>query len=542
MNNCNSSIHECQIYKDKIEKLEFLQDMWTGSVAWVSPLVGITDIQKAKAYLPQHSKENDIQYRDRVCRASFDRKFRDAISTISGFLSSFVIEDDTPEVIKSNLQNIDGSGTTLRNLLRQADQKALRDEHCFILVEFPKQPKDEHGYPVIINAAIERKMALRPYLVLIDTRQVIDWEHDRYENGIKYLKRVVIREINSSGEYQYRILYPGYYEIWEANDGDPVLIEKGQTSLSEIPLIYYSLTDDAVDIDNNDLFGGEPPLYDLAELNLKLFRKESEKDTIMTKVNLPVFVINELNPVRRRENEMPPPVTVGPNTVLYNVKAEVIEPSGGAIEQTQADINKLKLEIDKKVFTFQSGSYAPATATEIDNITSANRSRLEVMAIAKEQAVHKIFTFWMQWIDASIKVVGGITIDRRMLQSAIESSQANLYLALREKGELSRYGLFQLLKKGKILPDDFDIDEEINNIKQDQSLDVQTKVASIHDIYLKYQVVDPDEVAESLVSGKPLSEVIDLDKRKEERASIQPTLEGFTYAEPETESELATEG
>ena len=136
MNNSNSSIHECQIYKDKIAKLEFLQDMWAGSVAWVSPLAGITDIQKAKAYLPQHSKENEIQYRDRVCRASFDRKFRDAISTISGFLSSFVIQDDTPEMIKINAHNIDGSGTSLKNLLRQADQKALRDEHCFILVVF----------------------------------------------------------------------------------------------------------------------------------------------------------------------------------------------------------------------------------------------------------------------------------------------------------------------------------------------------------------------------------------------------------------------
>jgi len=544
--NINTPPIECSTYKAKIDKLHFLQDMWNGSIAWMSPLTGITDIQKAKAYLPQHSKETDTQYRDRVCRASFDRKFRDAIATVSGFLSSFVIKEDTPLAIKTNIDNIDGTGNSLKNLLRQADQKALRDEHCFILIEFPKQPKDAEGRPIITNARIEQQLGLRPYLVLIDTRQVIDWEHDTNKNGTKYLKRIVIKEAkesSSSYEHQYRILYPGYYEIWEESDGYFVLIEEGSTSIPEIPIVYYSLTDDAVDIDRNDLFGGEPPLYDLAELNLKLFRKESEKDTIMTKVNLPIFVVNELNPVRRRENEMPPPVTVGPNTVLYNVKAEVIEPSGGAIAQTQADIDKLKLEIDKKIFTFQSGSYAPATATEIDNITSANRSRLEVMAAAKEQAVHKIFTYWMQWM-SGVNSVGGITIDRRMLQSSIQSSQANLYLTLREKGELSQKGLFELLKKGKILPDDFDIDREISNIKQDQSLDVQKQLASIHDVYLKYQVVDPDEVARSLVLGKPLSEVINLERREQERISIQPTLEGYARVEQqqEQESELASEG
>lgn len=526
------------IYSQNIQKLEFLLDMWRGSIAWYSPLEGITDFYKAKAYLPKYTKETDKQYLDRVCRATFDRKFRDGIQTTAGFLSDFILKDDTDESIKNSLDNIDNAGNSLKNLLKQADQKALRDEHCFILVDFPKTPVNNDGQPLINNRVEERQFNLKPYLVLIDTRQVINWEHSRYNNGIQYLKKIVIKEAmpennddfekqNSEG-CRYRVLYPGKYEIWEKKGTEaPIIVEEGFTTSEEIPIIYYSLTDDAVDIDNNDPFGGEPPLYDLAELNLKLYRKESEKDNIITKVNLPVFVIREINPTKRHPNDPLPSVDIGPNSFLYNVEGSVLEPSGAAISQAQEDINKLKNEIDKKVFSFQSGTYTPATATEVNQMSSANKARLEGMAAAKESAVQKIFYFWNLWMGGNGKG-GSIEINRKMLQSGIDTAQANLLLALRKDGELSRQAMFDLLKKGKMLPADFNIEAELKKINDDLSLDVQQKTASIHDIYLKYQVVDPDEVAESLVTGKPLSEVINLKKRQEEQESVQQqTIEGF---------------
>lgn len=504
-------------YRELKAKWEFLDDMFVGRSRWVTPLEGIKDFSKASKYLPKMAKEPSEEYQARLKRAFWKGKFKQAIISSSGFLAEFSFNDDVAESIREYENNIDGRGNSLRLLLEQADQKALKDEHCFILVDFPPLPTDENGRNLITDAATEAKFKRRPYLVLIDALDVINWETS-WENGYYKLEQVTIREtytiktgrFTSESKTQYRVLFPGGYEIWRGdNPNDLMLYEEGVTTFDEIPLVVYSVTDDG------DVFSGDPPLYQLAEMDLQLYQVESNKAEILLRTCLPIVQINEINPQGRYPDEGPPEVNLGPNSVLWNVDSKIIEPSGSSIAELQADIDRLLLQAQQMTLAFQSGHYTPPTATEVRATSANSRASLVTMARAKESAVAKIFRFWTLWTKE--KESGGINVDRTLIQTAMEPAQSELLLGLRERGDLSREGLFKLLQLGRVFPPEFDVSEEVERIERDANLLKEERQAKIFDLLLKNQVIDADEAARAIAEGKKLSEVIDLRIRENER-------------------------
>ncbi len=455
-------------------KWEFCHDMFEGRGTWLEPSVAgfrVADPVKAMRYLPQESKEPDEEYLKRLGRSYFDRRFRTAIESFAGFLGSFSLVDVHPSIVAA-LQDIDLAGNSLEVFLHAADEKALIYEHCFILVEFPRRPVNEEADAIANNALAEKQMNLRPYLVLVDCRDVINW---KLAPDNKTLVQVTIREMATveDGRYgskdveRYRVLRPGEFEIWEEREDEELfLVEQGEISLPQIPLVPYTV----VPRDTNP-FGGEPPLYDLAEMNLQHYQKCSDKDEIMRKCNLPVFVVNEAtrsSPGLAKKDDSYRNISLGPNSCLWNVSASFVEPSGSALSATQSDIQSLEQAMDRRSLHFLSGNDFQRTATEIATFSAPVQANLGGMARAKQSAVQRCFEFWVAWMNAP-GTGGGISVDDKILQSAIESAQTGQLFILREKGDLSRRSLLELLKRGKILPRDWDVDAEIAALAQEQA-------------------------------------------------------------------------
>jgi hypothetical protein len=525
----DSPAWECLEYRTLKYKWAFIDDMFEGRSRWVTPLEGIKDFEKASRYLPKMSQEPIEEWHARLKRAYWKGKFKQAVISSSGFLAEYSFNEEVSESIRENESNIDGRGNSLRLLLEQADQKALKDEHCFILVDFPPLPRDESGRSLITDAATERQFSRRPYLVLIDAIDVINWETS-WENGFHRLEQVTIREtytkktgrFSNETKIQYRVLYPGGYEIWRGDTTNELnLYEEGQTTFDEIPLVVYSVTDDG------DVFSGDPPLYQLAELDLNIYQTDSNKSEILLKTCLPVYQINELNYQNKHPDDAKPAISLGPNAVLWNVDSKIIEPSGSSIAELQADIDRMLLQAQQMMLAFQSGHYSPPTATEVNAASSNSRASLVTMARAKESSVAKIFRYWALWMRESN--VGGINVDRTLIQTAMEAAQSQLLMGLRERGDLSREGLFKLLQLGRVFPPEFNVEEEIKRIERDINLAVEERQARVYDLLLKHQVVDADEVARAIAEGKPLSEVIDMERRENERLETFP--EGFVASQ-----------
>lgn len=553
LNDSESPAYESSAYKESLPLLKFVEDIWAGKNSWIWDQNNTKRIgTNTSLYLPRQQEEPPEEYLKRLIRSNFERKFRDAICSTAGFLSAFSYHDFPDQFERDN---VDLKGNSLEVFLRRCDELALRDDHCFILVEFPKRPTDGDGNPLIVDRPTELLMGLRPYFVAIDRRNVINWKTNFFQ-GSYLLEQVTIKEqielpVGQFGtEFltQYRVLRPGSYEIWqprEEKNGNGqsthrmVPVEMGETSLSLVPLVPYSLTG------SDDPFTGDPPLLDLAELNLKHYQKNSEKDEVMLKCNMPVLEVREITPRQRKAGDPPPKIVIGPNTVLYNVEARYVEPTGAAIIQTQEDINKLELAMQQKTLAFQSGYYAAPTATEVARSSSTAQASLASMARAKESLVQTILNYWCRWNNL-FDIEPYIVVDKKLIQTGIDNATTQLLVSLRRDGELSRKGLLSLLQEGKAIPHDFDIEEELENIKNEKDglavLDAKEKLAKILEILVKSTIISADEAAEVLVKvfgeGMSLEEaiksVVDIKARQDEQQQLEQLPEGFSINQDPT--------
>ena len=462
-------------YLNQLPFWEFVADMYEGRTAWymVEPLRSgssmVLDINIGARYLPKEEAEPEEEYTKRLARSYFDRKFADAVDSSAGFLSRFLLNDDVHESITSNIENVDLCGNSLEVFLKAADIKSLRDDHCFVMVDFPKRNAE------ITDAYTESKYKTRPYFLLIDVRDVINWDTE-IKNNKMMVTQATIRETftKKTGRYgskkatRYRVLTPGAYEVYEIEETptrtDLVLVEEGITTLDFVPLIPYCLLPR-----DSDFFNGKPPLYDIAELNLKLYQKQSEKDEAMHKANMAILQIQETSPPRvKSDKEETRVATIGPNTCLWNVSASFVEPSGSALGHTQADIEKLELTIEKKTLAFQSGYAAPPTATEIARDSATAQASLGSMARAKESIIQQLFDTWCLYMNVPGKG-GTITVNKKIVEVGMSEAKAGLLLQIRAAGEITRQTFLEELRKGDVLSKDFNVDAEV------EALDTQMK-------------------------------------------------------------------
>ncbi|MBD2437344.1 DUF4055 domain-containing protein [Nostoc sp. FACHB-110] len=418
---------------------------------------------REKAYLPREAKEPPQAWSDRIRRTTFDNRFEPAIKDYAGLLSVFSLNDDVAQSIVDSQDNIDQCGNDIWTFFHEADQYCLRDGWCGIMVEFP--PED----PNIASQADLLASLRRPYLVLIDRRDILNWRTIKV-NGKSVLVQVTIREIRLEpdgdfGEKEaiyYRVLRPGEYFVFQIIEGKTgeaqvILVEQGTTSLNSIPLVYYSVTE-------SQLFAAKAPFYNLAKLNIEHYQKRSQLNEVLRKCNLPV-------PVRKgyitTANDPKPPMIIGPNTVLdvpVNGDFFFAEPSGSAIAASKEDLKDLEAAMDRMTLDFLTSGDHQKTATEVVLDSTKTSANLKGVSRRKESAMQQIFDFWVAYTGEAEG--GSIAMDEDLLSMPMTPEQVDKLESLATGGFISQRTLLLLLQRGKVLPRQFDIDEEVAATQQ----------------------------------------------------------------------------
>jgi len=439
------------------DNLLLLLDCWNG-------LEG-----RERAYLPKEAKEPHGAWSDRIRRTTFDNRFEPAIKDYAGLLSVFSLNDDTAQSIRDFQNNIDQMGNDLWTFFHEVDQYCLRDGWCGVMVEFP--PVD----PNINSQADLLESDRRPYLVLIDRRDILNWRTTKI-NGKPQLVQVTIRETRCEpdGSYgekvavYYRVLIPGEYfvfQIIETNgESQLLLVEQGTTSLSEIPLVYYSVTE-------SGLFSAKAPFLNLAKLNIEHFQKRSQLNEVLRKCNLPVPVrkgliktVDDLKKV--------PALVIGPNSVL-DIPADgdfyFAEPSGSAIAASKDDIKDLEAAMDRMTLDFLTSGEHQKTATEVLLDSTKTSANLKGVARRKESAIQQIFKLWVAYTGETEG--GGIAQDEDLLSAPLTPEQVDKLQNLADAGRISDRTLLLLLQRGKVLPRQLDINAEVEMTQQAQPKD-----------------------------------------------------------------------
>ena len=419
-------------------------------------------------YLPKADNERDRPYKERVARAVFNNRIRPAIDANAGLLTAFEISDYPPS-LEEYKDDVDGKGSNLKSFLRDADAMAQRDRHCFILVDSPPAPQERTAADRLVNP-------VRPKLHLIDRRSVLNWRLTDM-GGSQVLTQVTVGlcervedgRFGTKSVHRYHVLSlvenGVQHEVLEIDDrGETALLSSTVSNLPQIPLVCYPFT--------SSPFGIEiPPFYKAALLNIKLFQKDSALDEIEYRVNCPTLW-------RKSEDslEMRPPMTLGASWIIELMQGDdvgVLEISGQSIAALQVSIDEIKRDIDRETGAFLVGSgKVSRTATEASLAAMSLSASLTGYARAKASAIKAILNLWCLFTGEENETE--VQQDESVLEVPLEPQEIQALLGLFNAGVLSHQTLLELLRMGRQLPPNFDVEQELERLGTERNQEQAT--------------------------------------------------------------------
>jgi hypothetical protein len=259
----------------------------------IDALLGGTPAMRTagKTYLPQWPGETDEAYKARKNTATLFPAFARTVDVLCGkpFSKPLTYTDDIPVRIKAWCDDIDLQGRNLHAFAASICEEALSHGIAGILVDYPTAKG-------IRTKADESAAGLRPYFVQIHAGNLLGWRTKRINGAETFtqlrLLEQVIEDDGAFGEKtveQVRVLYPGKWQTWRESekvdaDGKKVWIlhDEGKTTLKVIPFVpvYGKRT---------NFMRSEPPLLELAYMNVEHWQSKSDQQTILHVARVPIL-------------------------------------------------------------------------------------------------------------------------------------------------------------------------------------------------------------------------------------------------------------
>jgi hypothetical protein len=435
------------------QSLRMVRDLWGGNE---------TVKAAGTEYLPQAPGEGGTNYAERLARSVFFNVFRQTVVGLVGliFRKDPVLGDDVPPQIVEDWENIDLAGTHADVFLKELETDAIAAGHAAILVDFPVVPEGS-------TAAAE--VGLRPYWVPIRKEQILSWRTGNL-NGVTVLTQAVIQldgwaDVGEFGE----ALHTEYLVINRdpETDGpitwrtlvvgeDKSVHESGSGSYKnqiEIPLA------EVVTSGRVSMFVSQPPLIDLAFLNIAHYQMWSDYATGVHMTNVPVWVMTGVDGKDDDGNDVE--VVIGTNTSFL-----IPDPAGGAgweahdgqaLGSTKTALDDLKSDMGAlglAMLSPQKRAAETAEAKRLDKSTSD--STLGATARGLQDAVEVALGFHAKYLGLP-NGGGSVQINRDFEGLMMDAPVMQAYAALRRVGFPGRLVLKSLQAGGRI-PEDEDLE------------------------------------------------------------------------------------
>lgn len=449
----NSPAYVCASYQEMMLDVELVNDCYVGTRA-VN--------KKEQEYLPMYGAESDGDYAARLKASKFWNAFRRTVNGLVGliFRKNPVLQDDVPAIIAEHLENVDLQGTHFDVFSKERCTKGMTDGHSFIFVDMPQPVTEENP-----AATREDETGIRPKWVGVNKNQIINFSTENIR-GVETLTQVVIweRVKERRGRFgeeiitQYRVLEPGRWEIWrQGKEGEKFeLYDEGEfrrisgaesEPLPYIPLVpFYAM--------QTGFFESTPPLLDVAHENLRHYRLQSSLDRVLDLCNIPT-------PVLKGRPNPDEPLIVGATVidVPENGDAKFLEPTGAAIECTQNEIDRCKVNIASLGLLLLSGQPKVAkTATETVAEDTAEKSELAAITRRFQDCVEQCAAIHADYL--GLPTGGSIKMNRDFVRMVLEAQRWQRLQDDVAGGRLTLETYWQILENHEELPEDFDAKKE----------------------------------------------------------------------------------
>ena len=334
-----------------------------------------------ETYLPKEEGESQVAYDARRKRTVLFNAFRKTVQDMTGrvFAKEVMIENGAAQ-FDTWKENIDQTGRHLSVFAAHVFQDALQAGIAYIVADTPS------------NASVATRATQgQPYLVHLKAEDVIGWTHETTPDGLRltsfrYYETVeeVSDGIHVDRITQIKVLLPGEYQIWrESDDGKKEwqLFSEGLRGIDEIPVgvVYTNQT---------GFMTGEPPLQDLADLNITHWQSSSDQRNILHVARVPILFGSGLP-----EDQ---DIVVGGGAFIRasdpNARMSYVEHSGAAIGSGQEDIKELEFQMQAMGLQLLQAEPTQTATGEVRDDVKEN-SRLGRMADALKDGLENTLMF-----------------------------------------------------------------------------------------------------------------------------------------------------
>ena len=418
--------------------------------------------ENSEAFLPLEPREDYDAYLSRVNRAVFSPYTQRLVRAATGLILRkpiTVIGD--PYWTDVFVKDVDGCGSDLDEYARRLLICALTYGHSNTLVDFPAPTGAR-------SLAEERNQNRRPYWIEVDPANIHGWRLDREVNYGKLIQvRIAEQAVVPEGDFgekvfdQIRVIEPGQYKIFRkkettkdmytqdesfagnfdspANEKDYELIESGEFSLGEIPLV-------TVYAGKTDTMTSKPPLLDIAYLNLAHFQRQADLIHSLHVASQPLLVMEGWDD---QTKDMAISVNYAMATQPGN-KIYYVEPAASAFEAQAAEIQELQLQMATlgiSTLSQQKFVAESADARRLDRVDT--NSMLSMVSLDLEQKMQKAFNLSADYLGLEppeVKISRDFDIDRLIGQDITALT------SLFDQNVIDREEFRDILVQGEVLP------------------------------------------------------------------------------------------
>ena len=348
-------------------------------------------------YLSRYNLELDNEFNQRLANTPCDNHRKNIIQIYSSFLFRVRPSRDFGSMqdeasLQNFLKDADLEGNNLNAVIKQAQNYASIYGQCFMILDKPNIQTN--------TAAEELDQDIRPYLSIVTSENVLDWNYVRQPNGKYELDYLKIREeVDREGGTYMRLWYLDRIDtLYMPEREEPKLVDSVPNTIGKIPaVVLYNSKSHKRGI-------GQSDLTDIADLQKSIYNEYSEMEQLIRLTNHPSLVktpsVNAsagAGAVIEMPDEMEP-----------NLKPYLLQPSGSSLQSIMDSINNKVESINRiahtgAIRTTKTGiSSGVALQTEFELLNARLSEKADNLQIAEEQLFNLYAMFQNTTFDGEI--------------------------------------------------------------------------------------------------------------------------------------------
>jgi hypothetical protein len=436
-------------------------------------------IEQVRQFLNRVSYEKEQFYNMRGNSLVYENLLQPIIHARLGLMTRRDVELTLPSEIEDFKKDVDGFGTKWQTFVKNVILNAEVDGISWVKVDYPSVDLKTVSKKDMIDKKI------RPFMSLVNAEDVINWKINKRDFEIEYVvvehsledveHLISVDRLNqlSVNKSVYVIYYRDGYVIYgskkDSNDGHEEIASGTYTIGSVIFVPFYGI--------KKDENCGLPTAYSVLNHLKKILNIESQTDHALELINMPRLIITGA--------EKPDSLPSADNGFFMRIgdngqKPEIFfaEPSGNGIKLANERVFDLIRRVFRNTLYIDKKDTAQVQSAEtLREETAVLKADLSKSASQHEVSSKKCWDLMYMWQTGKkdtkeINVAFNRDFDvRRSTPPEVE----NIIDLYREK-MLSLESSLKELVRSEILPDGFDVQEEIEEIKKKEEAEIQLEM------------------------------------------------------------------